>query len=43
MKEITVSQYAARHRMSRQGVLKRIKRGALRARKVGHYWLISTL
>jgi hypothetical protein len=42
MKEMTVSQYAKKYRITRQAVLKRIWHGSLKARKVGNYYIIGT-
>lgn len=41
MKQLTVTQYAKRHRVSRQAVLGKIQRGSLKAKKVGNYYIIK--
>lgn len=40
MKLLSVKQYAQRNGISRQAVLMRIKRGKLKAEKVGHSYII---
>lgn len=39
--ELTVTQYAEKEGVTRAAILKRIKFGKLKARKVGHYWVIK--
>jgi excisionase family DNA binding protein len=41
MKEITVTQYAKKKKITRQAVLKKIALGKLRARKSGNQYLIK--
>jgi hypothetical protein len=41
MQYITATQYAKRHRISRQAVNKRIKTGKIKAKKVGFYYIIK--
>lgn len=41
MKYVTVTQYAKKHGISRQAVNKRIKKGKLKAKKVGNYYIIK--
>lgn len=36
----TIAQYAKRHKITRQAVLKRINTGKVKAKKVGHYYII---
>jgi len=37
----TVTEYAKKHKISRQAVLKRINTGKLKAKKVGNYYIIN--
>mgnify|MGYP001568263801 CR=1 len=41
MTYISVSQFAEMRGCSRQNVLKKIKRGTLKAKRVGHAWIIK--
>ena len=41
IKPLTVSEYAKLKNISRQAVLSKIKRGIIKAVRVGHYWLIE--
>lgn len=40
---ITVTQYAQKHGISRQTTLWRIKKGKVKAQKIGSVWLIEEL
>lgn len=42
MKELSVTEYAKNNNISRQAVLKKIKKGQLDARKVGNSYIIKT-
>ena len=41
MTYISVSQFAEKQKCTRQNVLKKIKRGTLKAKRVGNQWIIK--
>lgn len=40
-KQLTVTQYAEKHHITRQSTLERIKAGKVQAEKIGSVWIIT--